>query len=506
MKIIQPPSLSFKSYERYKLELLAWREVTEISKAKQGIVIALSLPEDDSHQIREKVFNQISLDDLKKENGLDTLIKFMDTHLKKDELTDSVEKYEDFEDLQRAENQSVNEYIQSFDAKYRKLEKLNIKLPAEVLAFKLLKRANVSREEKLLVLTGMNYANRETLYEEAKRSLKKFKGDITTGYGPSCEAGHSVLATKCVERHTEGISGISGWHSRKGGGQQQNDFIQSRKRKNPVGVNGKPLLCKSCGSYRHFVAECPDSWENMARNKQCKEPNEIRLVDHQNIVLFMGLKKSDNTQLAFDQMLNYAVLDSGCSRTVCGEQWLNSYVESLDEMNQKKVKSFVSNEVFKFGDGTCLGSKGKYSIPVRLAGKLVTIQTEVLESEIPLLLSKNTMKEAQVKIDLENDTAMLFGCKVALRTTSSGHYAVPIIIGGKDIEQEEFEITPGVSVGSHQREIQTQRCSFQKALGETVKNKESYANVCMHGGAHSNVRNNQFRHSSIAKGARGEHH
>ena len=48
MKIIQPPSLSFKSYERYKLELLAWREETEISKAKQGIVIALSLPEDDS--------------------------------------------------------------------------------------------------------------------------------------------------------------------------------------------------------------------------------------------------------------------------------------------------------------------------------------------------------------------------------------------------------------------------------------------------------------------------
>ena len=45
--------------------------------------------------------------------------------LKKDELTDSVEKYEDFEDFQRAENQSVNEHIQSFDAKYRKLEKLN---------------------------------------------------------------------------------------------------------------------------------------------------------------------------------------------------------------------------------------------------------------------------------------------------------------------------------------------------------------------------------------------
>ena len=35
------------------------------------MAIALSLPEDDKTQIREKVFEQISLDDLKKEDGLD---------------------------------------------------------------------------------------------------------------------------------------------------------------------------------------------------------------------------------------------------------------------------------------------------------------------------------------------------------------------------------------------------------------------------------------------------
>ena len=25
----------------------------------------------------------------------------------------------------------------------------------------------------------------------------------------------------------------------------------------------KTMLCNSCGSYRHLLAECPDSWENM---------------------------------------------------------------------------------------------------------------------------------------------------------------------------------------------------------------------------------------------------
>ena len=120
---INPPYLTSKSYQRYKLELLAWREVTDISRFKLGIVIALSLPEDYKNQIKEKVFTQISLDGLKKEDVLDKLIKFLDTHLKKDELTDSIEKFEEFEDFQRMERQSVSEYITLFEFKYRKIEK-----------------------------------------------------------------------------------------------------------------------------------------------------------------------------------------------------------------------------------------------------------------------------------------------------------------------------------------------------------------------------------------------
>ena len=49
-------------------------------------------------------------------------------------------------------------------------------LPPEILAFKLLRKANITKEEKLLVLIGMNYENKTTLYEEEKKSLKKFKG------------------------------------------------------------------------------------------------------------------------------------------------------------------------------------------------------------------------------------------------------------------------------------------------------------------------------------------
>ena len=100
MKITPPDLNKCKTYERYKLELKAWKEVTDIAKEKQGIVVALSLPQDENESgIREKVFDEIELSELKKENGLDTLIKFLDGKLGKDELADSLEKFEDFEDF-----------------------------------------------------------------------------------------------------------------------------------------------------------------------------------------------------------------------------------------------------------------------------------------------------------------------------------------------------------------------------------------------------------------------
>ena len=51
---------------------MAWTEVTDLSSSKQSIVVALSLPEEDETQIRDKVFDQlhVPLEELKKENGL----------------------------------------------------------------------------------------------------------------------------------------------------------------------------------------------------------------------------------------------------------------------------------------------------------------------------------------------------------------------------------------------------------------------------------------------------
>ena len=79
---------------------------------------------------------------------IDTLIQFLDGIVLKDDLSDRLEKFEEFEAIQRASGQSITEYISTFDSKYRKIEKLDMKLPSHILAFKLLRKANISQEEK----------------------------------------------------------------------------------------------------------------------------------------------------------------------------------------------------------------------------------------------------------------------------------------------------------------------------------------------------------------------
>ena len=105
---------------------------------------------------------------------------------------------------------------------------------------------------------------------------------------------------------------------------------------NPTGADGHILRCKSCGSYWHLVANCPDSWKNMAK---------VNIVKDENIVLFTGFQKEEVCHLMIDAR-NCAVLDNACSSTVCGENWINSYIASLDKHDKRKIQKSETQKVF----------------------------------------------------------------------------------------------------------------------------------------------------------------
>ena len=67
--------------------------VTYLEKEKLGIAIALSLPENDPSEVRDEVFNEVTLDKLNKTDGVKTLLTYLDSLFKKDELNEFYEHY-----------------------------------------------------------------------------------------------------------------------------------------------------------------------------------------------------------------------------------------------------------------------------------------------------------------------------------------------------------------------------------------------------------------------------
>ena len=81
---------------------------------------------------------------------------------------------------------------------------------------------------------------------------------------------------------------------------------------------------------------------------------------------------------------------------------------------------------FKFGDGNKLNSLYEVILPCVVADIEVSIITDVVDSGIPLLLSKEAMKRAWTCLNFENDSVTMLKKKIPLRCTSSGHYYIPI--------------------------------------------------------------------------------
>ena len=162
-----------KNYELFKNELLLWAQVCNLDDKKKGGAVALALPNTDKCSLRTTILEKLSLDELTSQDGLTKLITELDSLLGKDDLEDALSKFEEFEDYSR-KSENVKEYIRVFDSKYTKVKNLGVKLPESVLAFKLLRNANISSEDKKLVMTGMDYSKKDDLYTDAKSALKKY--------------------------------------------------------------------------------------------------------------------------------------------------------------------------------------------------------------------------------------------------------------------------------------------------------------------------------------------
>ena len=457
-----------KSYESYKFELECWTKMTKLEPKRQAGEILFGLPAKDEFNTREYIISKMTPDEIAADDGsgITSLIKHMDNLLRKDDLGRLWNRYIQFDSVKRT-TQTIDEYISEFGIKYSELSKDdNVKLPSAILALMLIRRANISSNDVKLALTGLDYSKKDSLYEQSILALRKYAGDtFGNNYSTSCgglfseptppmQIKQEVMQADAYYGGSEqtGFRGGSfrargrgrygntrrpqrGYYQKQNGRAQENKHVTENTQQNDE-IDGKYnaknkfgdyYRCHTCGSFRHMMNECPDKGSSPRNSTFVAENDPNDNYDKKPWpVLFTGNISVYSSQLVMEAN-NSAVLDSACSSTVCGKDWLDNYVKSLTPDKKEYVSVTESNETFRFGGGEVLPSEGVYTIPGTLGGNEVLIKTDVVDSHIPLLLSLSAMKSAKVVLYTHEDKAEVFGKSVNLNFTSCGHYCLPLI-------------------------------------------------------------------------------
>ena len=96
------------------------------------------------------------------------------------------------------------------------------------------------------------------------------------------------------------------------------------------------------------------------------------------------------------------VLDSACSKSVAGVQWIDNYLQNFSESFVGKLELCPSTKIYQFGGGEKRKSKGCIKLPTVIGDKLVHLWLEIVEAAIPLLIGSNSMETAEAVLSFKD--------------------------------------------------------------------------------------------------------
>ena len=133
---------------------------------------------------------------------------------------------------------------------------------------------------------------------------------------------------------------------------------------NPINsYNGNIMKCHACDSQYHFIYDCPSL--NEFKQSRGQKTNELWLYEPEHTeTAFI-----ENTDHLLAETINKAILDSGCTATVCGELWLHNLIDSLSDSDKANVVEEKSSKLFKFGDSKMIPSIKKVKVPIWIGDK-----------------------------------------------------------------------------------------------------------------------------------------
>ena len=470
-----PKLTDFICYEDYKDVVTLWEGTTDHPKAKRGALLALALSntsETFGDNIQKSLFQecrpQTLMNDL---NGVEKVITFLDKLIGATKRASEIESFAAIWEFRRNPSQNITEYIKEFELKINKCKNNKVTFTDNCTAFMLLLGAKLDNTQYQLIKAVVDLVEVEgNVYNKVKQKLIEMLsaslGEIVKDPGkPQLDeaffATHEEAFLTYSRNKSKGYN--NGYSSRGRGKISRGGFSHpapkynnaAPKDQNPIdNFTGKPMKCRVCESTKHLQIDCQHFNKSKVRRGQVYYIEDASSDDDipynreehhgeipnsqgqegQNVICFattgqvICISSKSELNKFTAEALNCAAMDSCCSATIAGQKWLAIYLKALP----KDLKALVagpkpSNKSFMFGNEGTLASSEAYNIPLVIGDTLYNIDIDVVESDIPLLLSKGDMGEIGITLDMKNDTATVDGKSIHMITTSAGHPVIPLL-------------------------------------------------------------------------------
>ena len=353
-------------------------------------------------------------------------------------LVELVEAFTNLENFTWVRNTTRSQFLGQFSERVEEVKRCNGELSDFYLALRLLKCSNLHKLNHCL--DNLNIA--KLTYSEVRKLVCKVYKD-TDGDDTDSEDNHQktdIQVTAINEAKTDRVTTGSQKHRGWSGESNTNLTIgkdpAAKKRlplqkgktlntynsctskpdvassvnslrhgRNPSNKNGVISKCVICRSINHWSMDCPDQ--------------SIHQVDIDTKQLERLHEDTCNNGYSS------TIFSTDVSKSVCGIDWLISYIESLSPREKSMVVDSPSDIVFNFRKTGQVTSLKSVTIPLimdRQLKKVASVKVEVVEMNIPLLLSRATLISARTRINPLTNTVEFSGVRRYVNLHESGYY------------------------------------------------------------------------------------
>ena len=152
-KIKSPPIFNSDEDDNYcawKNDAEVWQAFTKEEPRRKGPAVYLS-PKGRAR----KAVRGISIKDLKKDDGVEEILRIWDEIFQSDETTQVYHAFKDYVEYRWSSDQNFSSFVAEYEKRYREVKCYKLDLPTGVQAFFLLQAANlISNLEKLVRATA----------------------------------------------------------------------------------------------------------------------------------------------------------------------------------------------------------------------------------------------------------------------------------------------------------------------------------------------------------------